>query len=128
MTLPSENGTDAHLTPQQEAAIHLPMSLFRNIHDQQNVGMFFTFYNMSTLFPVGKHHTENSVQSRVEVGSSVIAATVGGDSSIFENLTEAVQISFRMRKVYARLQIFSCYTSELVIFNHNVLGLHCVWL
>lgn len=101
MTLPSENGTDSQLTPQQEAVIHLPMSLFGNVNDYQNIGMFFTFYNMSTLFPVGERDTENSVPSRVKVGSSVIAATVGGDNLIFGNLTEPVKISFRIRNVHA---------------------------
>ena len=101
MTLPSENGTDAQLSPQQEAVIHLPMSLFENINDHQNIGMFFTFYNMSTLFPVGERDTENSIPSHVKVGSSIISATVGGDNWIFENLTEAVQISFRIRNVHA---------------------------
>lgn len=101
MTHPSENGTDSQLTPQQEAVIQLPMSLFGNINDYQNIGMFFTFYNMSTLFPVGERDTENSIPSHVKVGSSVIAATVGGDNLIFQNLTEAVQISFRIRNVHA---------------------------
>ena len=101
MTLPNENGTDSQLTPQQEAVIHLPLSLFGNINEYQNIGMFFTFYNKSTLFPVDKRDTKNSIPSHVKVGSSVIAATVGGDNLIFENLTEAVQISFMIRNVHA---------------------------
>ena len=95
------SGDNFQLSPQQEAAINLPMSLFENniISDRESVGIFFTFYDTSTLFPVGERHLVSSVPSETKIGSSVIAATVGGSNFTFENLTEAVRVSFRIRKV-----------------------------
>ena len=84
------------LLPQdQDAAISLPGSLFQIINDTgDNVGLFFAHYDTSTLFPVDRES--------VEVGSRVLAATVGPGLS-FPDLMENVTIVFRLVTKKVRL-------------------------
>ena len=87
-------------TPDLEASIRLPSSLFENITDFDNIGVFFTFYGMSTLFPVGEREPfKNDIPSRVKVATQVIGSTVGGDNFTFENLSEAIEVSFKLSDV-----------------------------
>ena len=85
--------TPGQLSPQQDAAISLPASLFQIITDREDVGIFFALYNTSTLFPVnGGRNRSDSVQRKV--GSYILATTVGLGLN-FQNLTENVTIVFR---------------------------------
>ena len=82
------------LTSKQDAAISLPASLFQSITDREDVGIFFALYNESTLFPV-KGERNRSIIRRPEVGSRVLAATVGPDLN-FENLEDNVTVVLRL--------------------------------
>ena len=91
------------LSPQQDAAINLPASLFESITDREDVGIFFAFYDMPTLFPVTRQRDINSsAPKQTKVGSGVIAATVG-PGLYFRNLTENVTIVFRLIDKKVRL-------------------------
>lgn len=86
------------LSPQQNAAISLPASLFGTIADRENVGVFFALYNTPILFSVdGRNSTRARAPRRAEVGSSVIAATVGPGLN-FSKLQDNVTIVFRLSK------------------------------
>ena len=77
------------LSQDQVAAISLPGSLFQSINDSgDNVGLFFAHYNTPTLFPIDG--------GSAEVGSCVLAATVGGPDLLFQDLVENVTIVFRL--------------------------------
>ncbi len=82
------------LAPQQDAAISLPASLFQTITDREDVGIFFALYNSSTLFPVDGGRNRNASR-RTEVGSRVLAATVGPGLD-FPNLVDNVTIVLRL--------------------------------
>ena len=58
--------------------------------DLTNVGIFFAFYKMSSLFPVGGE-SANGVSLQRMVGSYILAATVGPGID-FQNLDEPVTI------------------------------------
>ena len=84
------------LSPQEDAAISLPASLFSSIVDREDVGIFFALYDSSTLFPVdGRNTTRRRAPRRAEVGSSVLAATVGPGLN-FSMLSENVTVVFRL--------------------------------
>ena len=93
--------TPGRLSPQQDAAISLPASLFQNIIDREDVGIFFALYNTSTLFPVNGGINRNNSRRR-EVGSRVLAATVGPGLN-FQNLTENVIIVLRQTTKYVSI-------------------------
>lgn len=84
------------LLSQLHAAVGLPASLFERIDDQPNIGVFFAFYQSSSLFPVGSETNISSSPIRNVVGSQVLAATVGSGIN-FQNLSEAVTIIFRLQ-------------------------------
>ena len=85
------------LSTQLDAAISLPASLFKQIIGLTNVGLFFAFYEMSTLFPVGGEFINgDSLQRKTSVGSFILAATVGPDID-FQNLDEPVTIALRLQ-------------------------------
>ena len=81
------------LSPRQDAAISLPVSLFESITDREDVGILFALYDTPILFPVneGSNHDESRW---TVVGSCVLAATVGPDLN-FQNLTENITIVLR---------------------------------
>ena len=85
------------LSPQLDAAISLPASLFGRINDRVNVGVFFALYETPTLFPVGGEVTDGSTLTRKNVvGSDIIAATVGPRIN-FQNLDDPVTIVLRLQ-------------------------------
>ena len=85
------------LPPQQNAAIRLPASLFKMITDRDNVSVFFALYDTPVLFPVNGGNSISSDGSvQTEVGSSVLAATVGPDIN-FQNLAEPITIVLRLQ-------------------------------
>ena len=82
------------LSPQQDAAISLPASLFQNISNREDVGIFFALYNTSTLLPVNGGINRNASRQR-EVGSRILAAIVGPGlnfSNLVENITIVLQL------------------------------------
>ena len=79
--------------------IRLPASLFESVVDRDSIGIFFTFYDVPTLFPVSGYESDTSAPRRVEVGSQVIASTVGGANYTFENLVVPVETSFEIETV-----------------------------
>lgn len=84
------------LPPQLNAAIRLPASLFGMISDRDNVSVFFALYDTPILFPVnGGNSISDDGSVRTEVGSSVLATTVGPDI-IFQNLSEPIIIVLRL--------------------------------
>ena len=84
------------LSSDQDAAISLPASLFRTIVDRENVGVFFALYTTPILFPVdGRNSTRARAPRRAEVGSSVLAATVGPGIN-FSKLQDNVTVVFRL--------------------------------
>ena len=85
------------LPPQQNAAIRLPASLFEMITDRDNVSVFFALYDTPILFPVNGGNSISSDGSvETEVGSSVLAATVGPDLN-FQSLTEPIIVVLRLQ-------------------------------
>lgn len=86
------------LSPEQDAAIRLPASLFESIQHHDNIGIFFAFYDQSTLFPVN-NKDDGSAPSQVQVGSPVIASTVGGDNISIDNLNEPIIVTLKIKKV-----------------------------
>ena len=96
------------LSSQLNVAVGLPASLFQRIGNRTNIGIFFAFYESSSLFPVHGGTVNISQSPRVTVvGSQVLAATVGSGIN-FQNLTEAVTIVFRLQVpdgVVSRLQL-----------------------
>ena len=85
------------LPPQLNAAIRLPASLFGLIGDRDNVSVFFALYDTPILFPVNggdSISSDGSVQT--EVGTSVLAATVGPDIN-FQNLADPIIIVLRIQ-------------------------------
>ena len=95
--LGSEDQVEAGQLPaQQNAAISLPASLFEQIEDRPNVGVFFAFYETPTLFPVGGESDRPTLPGQTAVGSDIIAATVGPGIN-FQNLDEPVTIVLRLQ-------------------------------
>ena len=81
------------LSPQQDAAIRLPPSLFEELNSLPNVGVFFGRYETSTLFPV-RRASNNGRQT--QVGSQVLAATVGQNLRL-QNLSEPVTVTLKLQ-------------------------------
>ena len=77
-----------------DAAIRLPPSLFEQLNNLPNVGAFFGRYERPTLFPVGG--SNNNGARRTQVGSQVVAATVGQNLPL-RNLPEPVTIILKLQ-------------------------------
>lgn len=84
------------LSSQLNAAVGLPASLFKQIKDRPDIGVFFAFYESPSLFPVAGGTNSSSSPRRNVVGSQVLAATVGSGIN-FRNLSETVTILFRLQ-------------------------------
>ena len=92
-------GDQGQLSPQMDAAISLPASLFERIDDRDNVGVFFALHEASTLFPVhGDVDFSDTLNSpwKTSVGSHILAATVGPGIN-FQNLDEPVTILLQLQ-------------------------------
>ena len=85
------------LSPEQDAAISLPDSLFQVVNDSGNVGVFFGLYQTSILFPVGGGSTDSNAPRQPQVCSQVLAATVGQNMSL-QNLEQSVTVTFRLQE------------------------------
>ena len=83
------------LSPQLDAAVSLPATLFEQIDDNDsNIGIFFALHEASTLFPIGGN--PSSTPRRASVGSYILAATVGSDIN-FQNLDEPITVLLRLQ-------------------------------
>ena len=84
------------LSPQQDSAVSLPASLFQRFDDHESVGVFFAFYEMATLFPVGSRSADDEVSPglQTQVGSQVVAATVNSSNELID-LEDPVILVFR---------------------------------
>ena len=99
------------LSPQLDAAINIPALLFELIAgEKDNISIFFIHYDDSTLFPVAggqsnSLNTGTNISMRKEVGSTILAATVGIDLD-FKDLEDEMYVTvlFRLKisedKVY----------------------------
>ena len=116
------------LSPQQDAAIRLPASLFESIQYHNSIGIFFAFYEQSTLFPVNTDDDDSGAPSKVQVGSPVIASTVGGDNFSIENLGEPVIITLKIVRVSVRCcyQTLQCAIRYLSSTNCTI-GFCNIW-
>ena len=103
------------LLPQQDAAISLPASLFKRI-TSANVGVFFGLYKNATLFPVDGEKADNSASRRTQVGSQVLAATVGQNVSL-QNLAQTESVTVVLRLQYKEGTVS-------LITTHN--GMYCL--
>ena len=85
------------LSPQLDAAVSLPATLFDQIDDRDNIGIFFALHEVSTLFPIGGNPSSTFLSPRkASVGSHILAATVGPGIN-FQNLDEPVTILLRLQ-------------------------------
>ena len=87
-------GTDERaedgLLPGQVASATLPATIFRNLGDT-DVGVFFSLYEESSLFPIADPLNDT------RIGSPVVAATVAGRT--FRDLPEPVLVLVRLDDV-----------------------------
>ena len=111
-TLGSTSGNvgddDELLAPEEIATAFLSPSLFEQFEsDTGEVGIFFSLYESSSLFPIA---TETDSSTTVEseddggimsqVGSPVVAATVSvGGQTEFRNLSDPVIVVLRLNPV-----------------------------
>ena len=99
------NTIPGQLSPQQQAAISLPASLFNNVPSDSigfgdSIGMFFGYYENATLFPVGgasRTDSSTSAPRQPQVCSHVLSATVG-QNVVLRGLSpeESVMLTFRL--------------------------------
>ena len=82
------------LSPRLDAAISLPATLFEQIDDRDNIGIFFALHEASTLFPIGGN--SSSTPRKASVGSHILATTVGSGIN-FQNLDEPVTILLQLQ-------------------------------
>ena len=92
----SKSGGD--LSPQQDASISLPPSLFEQLSDKDNASVFFVHYEKTTLFPVseGSKSSQDDSTKKTEVGSSVVAATVAFGVE-FQDLEDDMKVTVVLR-------------------------------
>ena len=95
---PDDQLESEQLSPQSDAAISLPASLFERIDDRDDVGVFFALHEASNLFPVGAGDSSNTLNNFnfLSVGSHILAATVGVGINL-QNLDEPVSVLFRLQ-------------------------------
>ena len=85
------------LSPQQDAAIRLPPSIFESFNNRASVGVFFGRYEVATLFPIDRGNNNSEPVSRqTQVGSQVLAATVGQNLHL-QNLSEPVTVTLKLQ-------------------------------
>ena len=117
---PGDQVMSGQLSPQYDATISIPASLFQMITDRTNVGVFFAFYDTPTLFPVGGGSNVNSDAPRqIEVGSHVIATTVGPGLN-FQNLVEPITIMFRQQVNEGKVRLVMLGMQDVVNDCDNI--------
>lgn len=88
------------LSPQLDAAISIPASFFEPIAGvKDNISIFFTHYDDSTLFPVAggqNNRLNNNISVQTEVGTTILAATVGTDLD-FKDLEDEINVTVLFR-------------------------------
>ena len=89
-----EESSPSPLSPDQNASIHLPASLFAQIKNQTDIGVSVGVYETATLFPVSRHSGAVG-SSQTQVCSNVVTAIVG-QSMNTENLEDPVTITFTL--------------------------------
>ena len=105
----------SQLSPSQDAAIHLPASIFKQI-DRTDIGAIVGYYETATLFPISG--TNNSLR-QVQVCSNIVAATVGHNISI-QNLQESVSIAFRIQNKQSSVEWPIMLTRAFLTNNINL--------
>ena len=95
---PEDHVQSGQLSPQLDAAISLPASLFEQIVDRDNIGVFFALHEVSVLFPVHGDISDTLISSprKTSVGSHILAATVGPAIN-FQNLDKPVTVLLRLQ-------------------------------
>ena len=103
------------LSPQFDAAISLPGSLFELIDNHANTGIFFIKYDLPILFPVegGGNNINRTTTTQTEVGSRILAATVGAGLN-FQNLEKHRNVT-----VIFRLQLAEGKVNRNLFVAHN---------
>lgn len=89
-----EESSPSPLSPDQNASIHLPASLFAQVKNQTDIGVSVGVYETATLFPVSSRSSAVG-SSQTQVCSNVVTAIVGQSRNI-ENLEDPVTITFRL--------------------------------
>lgn len=89
-----EETADIQLSSQQNAAIHLPASVFAQITDQTDLGIVVGCYETATLFPITS--TCCTLRQTQVYSKVTVAATVGHSMSI-QNFEENITIVFRLQ-------------------------------
>ena len=82
----------------ETAAAFLPASLFRNITDRENIGSFYSVYNMGRLFPITNTAQATNASFTTIVGSPVFATTIGSGLN-FSGLVDPVRILLRFNEM-----------------------------
>ena len=102
------------LAPEEIAAAFVPPSLFEQFEsDAGEVGIVFSLYESSSLFPIARESdlpttAENEDNGGImsQVGSPVVAATVSaGGRTEFPNLTDPVTVVLRLNPVLDGVRI-----------------------
>lgn len=94
------------LSPQQDAIISLPASLFERFHDRENIGMFFSFYETATLFPLVRRSNTSGMARKLKyskVGTQVVGATVNTSKELLD-LEEPVTVIFQLQLMQEMVQ------------------------
>ena len=89
---PEGHVRSGELSSHQVTAVNLPSSLFKQINNHTNIGIFFMLYETPVLFPVDSKNDVNS--NETEVGSHILSITVGPGLK-FQDLTHNITIVFR---------------------------------
>ena len=88
---------DDKLSPEEIGLALLPASLFESFTDNE-IGIFFSFYENALLFPV------DGVSNATRIGSPVVAATVVvGEQTSFNYLREPVTVAVRLNPDQTRV-------------------------
>ena len=102
------------ITPEEIATAFLSPSLFEQFEsDAREVGIFFSLYESSSLFPIAREsdspttaESEDDGGIMSQVGSPVVAATVSaGGQTEFPNLTDPVIVVLRLNPVLDGVRI-----------------------
>ena len=76
---------------------------------RDTIGIFFAFYDQPTLFSVEANDggIDSTAPSEVQVGSPIIASTIGGDNFSIENLSEPVIVTLKIVRVSECVVLFA---------------------